>query len=158
MQIIKKNYFKIFFLRLFLFILSLLWFAGILSPCLLSDSNFFLNQYLRFLYSTVCHQDSTKTILCNHSGLLVCSRCTGIYLSVAVISFILLFLKIRISISIKFLILFLLPMLLDVILYSLNFYEYSKLVAAITGFLFGSAVFLYILEAFENYLYNISEK
>lgn len=45
-------------------------------------------------------------------------------------------------------------MLADVIFYSLGLYEYSKIIAAITGVLFGSTVFLYILDAIENSLYK----
>lgn len=48
-------------------------------------------------------------------------------------------------------------MLGDVIFYSIGFYNYSKIAAAITGFLFGSSVFLYILEALENYIYIIKK-
>jgi hypothetical protein len=41
-------------------------------------------------------------------------------------------------------------MLADVIFYSIGLYHYNKILAAATGFLFGSAVFLYILNAIEN--------
>jgi hypothetical protein len=43
-------------------------------------------------------------------------------------------------------------MLFDVILYSIGLYNYNKIISAVSGFLFGSAVFLYILEAIENSL------
>ncbi len=45
-------------------------------------------------------------------------------------------------------------MLADVIFYSINLYEYNKIIAAITGLLFGSTVFLYILDAIENSFYK----
>lgn len=47
-------------------------------------------------------------------------------------------------------------MLLDVIFYSIGLYNYNKFVSAITGFLFGSVVFLYILDAIEKSLYKKS--
>lgn len=158
LQVISKNYLRIFFLRLILFIVSFIWFAGIISPCVLSNSNLFLNQYLNIFYGTVCHQESAKTFICNQTGFFVCARCTGIYFSVVVLSFLLLLLPRKIKISTKFLIYLSLPMLADVIFYSIGFYQYNKFAAAVTGFLFGSAVFIYILEAFENYISNISEK
>jgi uncharacterized membrane protein len=55
--------------------------------------------------------------------------------------------------STRILILFSLPMLVDVIFYSAGFYDYNKFAAAVTGILFGSAVFIYILSAIENSLF-----
>jgi hypothetical protein len=43
-------------------------------------------------------------------------------------------------------------MLFDVLFLTFGIYEYNKLVSSITGFLFGSIVFLYILSAIENLL------
>lgn len=122
-------------------------------PCIFSKSDFFLNQYLNIFFGTVCHQDTAKTFICKQSALLVCARCTGIYLSIAIVSLFILLTQIRIRINTKFLIYLSLPMLGDVIFYSIGFYNYSKITAAITGILFGSSVFLYILEALENYIY-----
>jgi hypothetical protein len=45
-------------------------------------------------------------------------------------------------------------MLTDVILYSIGIYGYNKIIAVFTGILFGSAVFLYILNAIEISLYR----
>jgi hypothetical protein len=47
-------------------------------------------------------------------------------------------------------------MLADVISCSVGFYEYNKFAAAVTGILFGSAVFIYILSAIENSLFKKS--
>lgn len=148
----NKNELKIFSLRLFLFIVSFIWFTGLISPCINNNSIHSIYPYLNFIYGTVCHQESAKTFSCNGTTFLVCARCSGIYLSVLIISFLTLFSINRFQIKTKYLIYFSLPMLFDVILYSIGLYNYNKIISAVSGFLFGSAVFLYILEAIENSL------
>jgi hypothetical protein len=49
-------------------------------------------------------------------------------------------------------------MLLDVTLLTLNIYNYNKILSSITGFLFGSAVFVYILGGIENLLFTEKKK
>jgi len=75
-------------------------------------------------------------------------------MGVLISSLIILIPQITIKIKTWQLILFSLPMLADVIFYSIGLYQYNKIIAAITGILFGSAVFLYILDAIENSLYT----
>jgi uncharacterized membrane protein len=75
-------------------------------------------------------------------------------MGVLISSLIILIPQITIKIKTWQLILFSLPMLADVIFYSIGLYQYNKIIAAITGILFGSAVFLYILGAIENSLYT----
>lgn len=145
-----------FFLRITLFFLSLIWFAGIISPCV--DVNFAHINYpiLKLLYSHVCHQTTDKSFFCNNNQFLVCSRCSGIYSAVLLTSFIILFINKHLTAKTSYLVLFSIPMLLDVILYSIGIYEYSKSIAFITGLLFGSVVFLYILSGIENSFYQKS--
>lgn len=147
----SKKYLKTFFLfRLFLFFISIFWLIGFISPCI---RNSFLNSnypILKLIYSTVCHQNPEKSFTCSGAKFLVCSRCTGIYIAVLITSFVTLFQFRSLKIKTFYLILFSLPMLADVIFYSIGFYSYNKIIAATTGFLFGSAVFLYILNAIEN--------
>jgi uncharacterized membrane protein len=148
----KSNFKYLFLLRSSLFIAAGFWFIGIISPCI---KNVFLNSnypFLKMMYSTVCHQNTLKSFSCNNTTLLVCARCTGIYLGVLVTSFVILFTLRVLRIKTIYLLLFSFPMLADVILYSIGFYHYNKIIASITGFLFGSVVFLYILNAIENSL------
>jgi uncharacterized membrane protein len=143
-----------FSFRLSLFLVAFIWFIGIISPCLNINLLHSVYTYLKLGYSTVCHQALEKSFTCGNTPLLVCSRCTGIYFSVLITSFILLFIKTNIQIKTAHLFFLLIPMLTDVILYSINIYGYNKIIAVFTGILFGSAVFLYILNAIEISLYR----
>lgn len=141
-------------LRLFVFILTLIWFVGIISPCLNSSYLHSIYPYLKLGYSTVCHQLQTRSFQCNDSYFLVCSRCTGIYLGVLFTSLVAIFIIMDVKISFRLLLIFSFPMLFDVIFYSIGLYSYNKIIAASTGMLFGSVVFLYILSAIEKSLYS----
>lgn len=145
-----------FSLRISIFLLSLIWCLGIISVCVKSEylNSFYL--YLNQLYSTMCHQSYLKSFHFDAKFLLVCARCSGIYFGVLTSSFVLLFIKSQFSISTRLLILFSLPMLADVAFYSVGIYDYNKFTAAVTGILFGSAVFIYILSAVENSLFKNS--
>ncbi len=94
-------------------------------------------------YSLVCHQNPVKTFEFFDFHLLLCARCTGIYLGAFFSSMLFLFLK-RISIKNRILIFAALPMFFDIAAYNLNFYSYSKIFAFLTGVLLGSVGFLYI--------------
>jgi uncharacterized membrane protein len=142
--------------RFILFIVAFLWFIGIISPCLNLNILHYAYPYLKLGYSTICHQSLEKSFTCSNSSFLVCARCTGIYFSVFITAFIILFIKSKIRIKTNQFIILSMPMLLDVILYSFGFYHYNKIIAAFTGFLFGSSVFFYILNAIENSLYSKS--
>jgi uncharacterized membrane protein len=148
-----NNYKKI--LIRFVFSLALLfWIVGIISPCI---SNSFIQSsypYQKLLYSNVCHQNTYKSFTCNNIPLLVCARCSGIYLGAFLISILVLISNIKLNVKTKYLIMFSLPMLIDVILLSLRFYNYNKMISAFTGFLFGSVVFIYILSGIENLLFT----
>ena len=143
--------------RLSIFIIALFWFLGLISPCLNNNFLHSIYPYLKLGYSTVCHQTEAKSFACGNNVFLVCIRCTGIYFSVLVASFLTLFVRTRIKIKTKYLILLSIPMLMDVIFYSIGLYSYNKITAGLTGVLFGSIVFLYILSAIENSLYTNSK-
>ncbi|MCK5457600.1 MAG: DUF2085 domain-containing protein [Melioribacteraceae bacterium] len=96
------------------------------------------------LYSHVCHQQPEKVISIDGHNLLVCSRCTGIYLGSFVSSLILLFVPVIKISKIKYLVFATVPMLIDVILYSSGVYTYSKELALFSGILFGIAGIIYI--------------
>lgn len=57
-------------------------------------------------------------------------------------------------IPIKYLFILSIPLLLDVIFVSLGIYNYSKLIALFTGFIFGSAAFYYFYNGIEIFLYE----
>ncbi|MBK7629664.1 MAG: DUF2085 domain-containing protein [Ignavibacteriales bacterium] len=143
--------------RFFRFTLSLfltLWIIGFLSPCL--DFNFLhqLYPFQKIIYSNVCHQNPAKSFICNNATFLVCARCSGIYFGALFSSLIMLLWNHSYNLKTKYLFLFSIPMLLDVILLTLEVYDYNKLVSSFTGFLFGSAVFAYILGGIENLLFT----
>ncbi len=146
-----------FLIRSSFFFASLIWFIAIISPCI--DSYFAHINYplLKIIYSRVCHQAPGKSFICADTHFLVCARCTGIYCSVLITSFLILFINKNFVFKTSYLIILSVPMLLDVILYSIGVYEYNKLVAFITGILFGSAVFIYILSGIENSFYQKSK-
>jgi uncharacterized membrane protein len=127
----------------------LLWTAGIFLP-IISFKNPYLYILADQIYSTVCHQNSAKSFYCNENILFVCARCLGIYTGALILSTYILFHKKMIKLKINYLIISGIPMLTDVVLVSIGFYQYSHLISFITGVLFGSTVFVYILSVFEN--------
>lgn len=148
-QILKQK-----FLRFVLFIFAAAWFVGIICPCF--DSDFIISFYpfQKQFFSPVCHQNPAKSFICNDLPFLVCARCTGIYAGALFSAIILTVYYRQFIFKTKYLIILSAPMLLDVILLTINFYNYRKSLSALTGFLFGSAVFLYILSAIENLLFT----
>jgi len=135
-----------FYLKLLFFVLILLWVLGIFIEVIIPqfDNLAFLYPFLKIIYSHVCHQQPEKVLSIDGNNLLVCSRCTGIYLGSLVASLILLFVPIIKINNIKYLILATVPMLIDVILYSSGVYSYSKELALFSGILFGIAGIIYI--------------
>ncbi|MDP2365676.1 MAG: DUF2085 domain-containing protein, partial [Ignavibacteria bacterium] len=111
----------------------------------------------KIIYSNVCHQNDHKSFTCNDISFLVCARCTGIYFGAFISSLTILFVNFNLSFKTKYLYIFSVPMLLDVIFYSSGIYQYNKYFASLTGILFGSGIFLYILSAIE-YLLFIQQK
>ncbi len=150
----NSNHFnKLKFVRLLFFIAILIWCIGFSIQVLFPDSQFtaLLYPFLKYNYGLVCHQNPAKVILIGGHKLLVCARCTGIYLGALITS---LFSLIAIKRTKLKLIFFLIPLLMiffDVLLSTLNVYHYSKLLAMFTGLLFGSVVFIYILNSVEKY-------
>lgn len=132
-------------IRFLIFILVLVWYAGIFSSCLSRiDSNILkFYPFIKQAYSTVCHQNSEKVIHTSCGTTLVCARCTGIYSGVFLISFISIITPFRKAPHIKYLYYAALPMLFDVISTTMNLYNYSKTIAFLTGLFFGSVLFLY---------------
>ncbi|MGE5458006.1 MAG: DUF2085 domain-containing protein [Methanococcaceae archaeon] len=145
--------------RISFFVLLLLWCAGIFAEFILpySGKAGILFPFINVLYSDVCHQQQFKRICLGNSYLLVCSRCTGIYLGLLISSFLSLFIQ-NFKKPLYLLFLSALPMLLDVCLYTMGFYTYSQILALFTGVLLGSVGFFYILDGFENFIYEWKTK
>lgn len=137
-------------LKLLLFFLVFVWVIGIFIEFFIPifDNLSYLYPYLTVLYSHVCHQQPEKILSINGQSLLVCSRCSGIYLGSFISTIILFFLPSLQIKKIKFLIFAVIPMLIDVILYSIGVYSYSKEVALFSGILFGIAGIIYIYNGF----------
>jgi uncharacterized membrane protein len=138
----------------------LLWCAGIFTEWLTNlDGHFlYLLPFLKKTYSLVCHQEKLKLMTCGSAETLTCARCTGIYLGLLFVSFVFLFFVPEIKLKIKYLFIAALPMLTDVALSSLKIYQYSKSMAFITGFLLGSAGFLYLCSGLNNLLSELKNR
>ena len=133
------------FTEIILFLLVSIWCLGIFWEFI---CNMFPNlvtylPFLKYNYSIVCHTQNEKLLKIGLFETMTCSRCTGIYFGGFFSSLILLFGYKKI-ISTKTLLLFSIPMFVDVILYSLGIYSYSKYLALVTGLLLGSVGFIYI--------------
>lgn len=140
-----------------IFILLTVWCAGIFLEWFINfDSHLLFGlPFLQKTYSLVCHQERAKLLLFDHGGTLTCARCTGTYLGLLFSSLFFVFQNSWKKPHIKFLFLAATPMILDVILYSLNIYHYSKPIAFITGFLLGSVGFLYLYEGLNNLILEL---
>lgn len=154
MNRLNQNTSNILFFRIILSLFLLAWILGFILPC--SPIDFFHSIYpiSKMLYSTTCHQNELKSFSCNGIPLLVCSRCSGIYFGAFTSSLILLFFQRIDKLNFNHIVTFSSPMLLDVIFYSISIYDYNKIIALSTGFLFGSTIFLYILSNVEYLIFT----
>ena len=134
-------------------ILLLFWCAGFLFPLISFFTNDKLVEFiLTKLYSIVCHQQSDKCISFDGIQLLVCGRCTGIYLgafltSIIVFTFKETFIKEKLVLAALFF------LLTDVMLVTIGVYQYSKTIAFSLGLLFGLVVYLYLMSELENFFF-----
>ncbi len=131
--------------RLILFLSLSIWFLLILSEFWLFNlpDYLYLLPFIKKTFSVVCHQNPERTIIIDGHSMLVCARCSGIYAGALISSFsTLLYGKIYIK-SNKLLYILSLPILIDWLLVLLGIKAYSRTAAVITGFLFGSIIFLY---------------
>lgn len=103
---------------------------------------------LKVFYSKVCHQIPYKCFEINGFHFLVCARCTGIYAGAFASSIFYLFVrKSKLKVDLRFLFL-LAPMILDIILYRMGAYYYSKTLAFFTGLPAGFMVVSIIISIF----------
>lgn len=137
-------------LRILFFSGLLLWTSGIFIPCLGINSPilYFLSDQI---YSTACHQNQLKSFKCNNDFLFVCSRCLGIYIgALAISAYLIFFNKKYFQLKLLPLIISIIPVFLDVIFVKISIYDYSHTISFISGLLFGSTAFVYILSVIEN--------
>ena len=146
--------------RIILFSIMLLWCSGIFIEWLVifNEHLLILLPYLHKAYSLVCHQDKSKLITNNFAETLVCARCTGIYLGMFLTSFAFLFKNISYNTNTKYLLFASIPMFLDILLYSMNIYHYSKLIAFLTGSLLGSVGFFYLYNGLKSLILEINSR
>lgn len=142
---IKLNKKPKFFLRIIPTLIIFIWIIGFCWELILSlfPNSIYLLPFLKYNYSLVCHIETEKLFSIFGYNTLVCSRCVGIYFG-SFFSSILIIARANRYISRKSFLLLSLPLLLDVTFTSLGIYGYSKIMALITGFLLGSAGFIYI--------------
>lgn len=144
------------YIRILFTIISLLWLYLSVVPLFpeLSSSIIFIFPYLQIIYSPVCHQEASKLICGDIGCTFLCSRCTGIYTGAAIFSIITLIKKRIPSLHIKYLFIASIPIMLDVVLVSGGVYNYSKIVAFITGTIFGSTAFYYFYIGIQNWFFE----
>jgi len=135
--------------KILILLFILFWFIGIFFLPLFQflEKTVFIFPFLKDLYGNVCHQEIAKTLHINGYALLVCARCTGIYLGAFIFSII------SLAVTKKFYQnKILLPavvtiVIIDVLLSTFGFVVYSKISAFATGFLLGSVSFIYFYNA-----------
>lgn len=131
--------------RLILTLSLFIWFLLLLSEFWIYNlpEFIYLLPFVKKTFSVVCHQNPDRTIIFEGHSILVCARCSGIYAGTLISSLAtLLYGKILLK-SNKPLYIFSLPIIIDWLLVLLGVKAYSRTVAVITGFLFGSVIFLY---------------
>ncbi len=143
--------------RLVLFFLLLFWCLGIFVEWLTKiDEHFvFVLPFLQKTFSLVCHQEKNKLLFFDGAETLACARCTGIYLGLLISSVLVLFKLSKKKFHINILLIASVPMIVDVLLTSLNIYTYSKLIAFSTGLLLGSIGFFYLYAGLNNLILEL---
>jgi len=140
-------------------LLLLFWCAGIFYQFLAVDNtNYIVSTFLKHTYSTVCHQAEHKLISIDGSHIYLCARCTGIYIGAFFMAVSLLMINIKTTISLKPLIITSSIILFDVIFVTAHLYNYISWIAFTSGFLFGSVIYIYIIQVFEQYFTSIIPK
>ena len=146
-------------IRIIIFLSLAIWCLGFTYASLFPKSQMvILYPLLKQVYSTVCHQIPYKSIEVNGINFLVCARCSGIYFGGLLISMFFLFSFRNYSLKVSYLFIAAIPMLTDVILYSTGVYAYSKIIALVTGFIFGFVVVSFILSSIEKILLKGNNK
>jgi uncharacterized membrane protein len=104
----------------------------------------------------VCHQESDKCISIAGQQMFVCARCAGIYFGAIIAATWFFFLK-RVRITRKVLLASLAIILSDVFLVFSGVYDYTKGISLVTGILFGSTVYIYLMNELESFFFFSKE-
>ncbi len=150
---------KFYLLRIVILFVLLFFITGFSVFSFFPDNQFFkiFHPFFLFFYSPICHQSIERCININGVSFLVCARCSGIYTGALFISlYSIIYWKKSVP-SIKLIYISIVPLLIDVLFITFDFYPYIKTVSFITGFIFGSIIFLIILHIIENHFF-IKEK
>ena len=140
---------NVFLIRFIFLSILTIWVTGFLLPLVSTIYNPLINFLITKLYSTVCHQESMKCISIDNKSMLVCARCAGIYNGALIAAISSLFI-IRPLNNKRLLLISIIPLLTDVFLVSLGIYSYSRIISFITGIVFGSIIYLFILAEIEK--------
>jgi len=140
---------KIILTRIILLLILSLWIYGFLLPTITSIDNTISNILLSGVYSKICHQQNAKCITIGGTSMLVCARCAGNYFGAFTAGLLSLLLIVP-SISRRVLILSAIPLGMDVLFVFTGVYIYSQGIAFATGLVFGSGVYLFLLNELEN--------
>ncbi|MBK9099613.1 MAG: DUF2085 domain-containing protein [bacterium] len=132
-----------------------IWIIGFLTPILIRIDNPITNFLLIKSYSNLCHQENEKCIVLINQSMLVCARCTGIYLGAFIAGLISLFKKSN-EINFNKINIMSLPMFLDVFFSTIGIYKYSQTLAFITGLAFGGMIYMIVISELENLIINRS--
>jgi len=144
--------FVLFFIFVFLQFLSPIFFpsdtyvdlSGIVGVSNNEESIETMPAPLNFVYSCgdkFCHQKSERSFFINGNQMPFCSRCTAIWVGLAVGLFVMLFYKIELNQRFLFIIIFsLVPIGVDGVGQLIGFWESSNLSRVITGLIIGVPV------------------
>lgn len=131
-------------IRISLLLFLLAWILGFTTPAIF-DFSLLTNLLISKFYSPVCHQISEKSFELFGTHLLVCARCTGIYLGAFFMIALTLFKKpSSFNLNLKWFVIPSALLLIDVLASTAGIYSYSKLSAFGSGIFFGFVVLNFI--------------
>lgn len=133
-------------IKICLLLFSIVWIIGFTTPAIF-ELSLLTNILISKFYSPVCHQIPEKTFELFGTHLLVCARCTGIYLGAFVMIAITLLKKQSQSptdLDLKWFVISSALLLIDVLASTAGIYSYSKLLAFGSGLFFGFVVLNFI--------------
>lgn len=149
----KSSYVRIFSIRFISLSIITIWVFGFIQPMLGIIDNAVINYFLKRAYSLVCHQESYKLITHAGAEMLVCSRCTGIYIGSLLAGLTTLLFAIP-QIKTRILLFASIPIAADVLLNIIEYYDYSRLIAFSTGMILGITLYLFLMNEIENLFSN----
>lgn len=147
-SIIKNNI--LIFIILSLIIWLIFSFIQIIFPE--NEIVILFSPFIKKFYSNVCHQAEHKLLIINGERTFLCARCIGIYFG-SLISLLLLFIlpKIKIKINLKIILFSFMILISDVILHTIHFYDYSKVLALFTGIFFSFILTRFTINSIKQY-------